>query len=529
MRAAAFAAVLGLPLICTPSARAQTSTSVWDGVYTTAQADRGAKAYTASCTFCHGAGLEGTGEAPGLVGAQFRSDFDGLTVGDLFDRTRTSMPQDAPNSLSAETYADILAYIFKTNGFPAGQKELDHRTPYLKAIAFIATNPHPGAASSPAASEQSGASGEARAQRSEPGVGSEPRLNRARRRPAPTPPADLDALTAANKASGVLSSSASDRRNAPDSQGNPYREIDDFLKLPSGRTMGSTSAVAVDSKGHIWVVDRCGQNSCADSTLDPIMEFDATGKFVKAFGGGQFNFPHGFFIDKNDHLWVTDGRAANGKGADILEFDESGKLLRTMGKPGVPGDGPDAFEAPNAILVAPDGTIFVSDGHEAGPSHAARIMKFDANGKFLKQWGSHGVEAGHFDAPHCLAMDTQGHLYVGDRWNNRIQVFDQDGKLLRIFTQFGRPSGIYVDQHDILYVTDSESRTPLGYGYHPGWKRGIRVGSVKDGIVTAFIPDPTPDQDNYATSGGEGIWVDTHGAIYSAQVKQKAIVKYVKQ
>jgi hypothetical protein len=516
MRAAAFAAVLVLPVIGTPSARAQTSSSVWDGVYTAEQATRGGKSYTESCAFCHGPGLEGTGEAPALVGAQFRSDFDGLTVGDLFDRTRTSMPQDAPNSLSAETYADILAYIFKANGFPAGQKELDHRTPYLKAIAFVATNPHPDAAPAPAAATTAQVSGQ----------GQQARQGR---RPAPAPPADLDALAAADKASGVLSPSASDPRNAPDSQANPYREVTDFLKLPSGRTMGSTSAVAVDSKGHVWVVDRCGQNSCADSTLDPIMEFDASGKFLKAFGGGKFNFPHGFFIDKDDHLWVTDGRAANGKGADILEFDESGKLLRTLGKPGVPGDGPDAFEAPNAILVAPNGDIFVSDGHEAGPSHAARIMRFDPTGKFLKQWGSHGVEAGQFDAPHCLAMDTAGHLYVGDRWNNRIQVFDQDGKLLRIFTQFGRPSGIYVDQHDILYVTDSESRAPFGYGYHPGWKRGIRIGSVKDGIVTAFIPDPTPDQDKYATSGGEGIWVDAHGAVYSAQVKQKAIVKYVKQ
>ncbi|HVB37828.1 MAG TPA: peptidyl-alpha-hydroxyglycine alpha-amidating lyase family protein, partial [Vicinamibacterales bacterium] len=265
------------------------------------------------------------------------------------------------------------------------------------------------------------------------------------------------------------------------------------------------------------------------STLDPIMEFDASGRFIKAFGGGMLNFPHGFYIDKDDHLWLTDVRAANGKGADVLEFDESGKLLRTLGKPGVQGSGPDTFSEPTAVIVAPDGDIFVSDGHEAGPGHSARVVKFDPSGTFLMQWGAHGVAAGHFDAPHCLAFDNEGRLYVGDRWNNRIQVFDQNGKLLGILTQFGRPSGVYIDQHDMLYVTDSESRAPFGYGYHPGWKRGIRVGSVKDGIVTAFIPDPTPDQDKYATSGGEGIWVDTHGAIYSAQVKQKAVVKYVRQ
>ena len=120
-------------------------------------------------------------------------------------------------------------------------------------------------------------------------------------------------------------------------------------------------------------------------------------------------------------------------------------------------------------------------------------MKFDAKGKFIKQWGEHGIGGGQFEVAHCLAMDKEGHLYVGDRWNNRIQEFDQDGKLLKIFTQFGRPSGIFIDKNDIMYSTDSESRSPMGYGYHPGWKRGIRIGSVKDGVVTAFIPDTDPN------------------------------------
>jgi hypothetical protein len=134
------------------------------------------------------------------------------------------------------------------------------------------------------------------------------------------------------------------------------------------------------------------------------------------------------------------------------------------------------------------------------------------------------------DVPHCLAMDSRGNLYVGDRWNNRVQKFDQTGKVLAIFTQFGRPSGIMIDQNDILYVTDSESRNAPGkYGHHPGWKRGIRIGSVTDGIVTAFIPDTDPNPDAGATSGGEGIWVDGKGVVYSAQVQQKAIVRYVRK
>jgi len=237
-------------------------------------------------------------------------------------------------------------------------------------------------------------------------------------------------------------------------------------------------------------------------------------------------FAHGFTIDRHDHLWITDGHVENGKGDDVLEFDQSGKLLRTLGKPGVSGDAPGLFHEPNAVLVAPNGDIFVSEGHTVGKGNA-RVDKFDANGKFLMQWGSHGSGPGQFEMAHCLAMDSAGRLYVGDRDNNRIQIFTQDGKFLGQMTQFGRPSGIAIDRHDILYVTDSESRPADGYGHHPGWKRGIRVGSLKDGVVTAFIPDTGTDP-NSSTSGGEGIFADSSGAIYSAQVGQKAIVKYVK-
>jgi mono/diheme cytochrome c family protein len=495
----------------------QAPASVWEGVYTAEQAARGASAYTQSCSACHGSDLTGIDEASPLRGGQFTSDFDGLTVGALFDRIRTTMPQTAPGSLSPESYADILAYLLKENGFPAGSKPLDHRSAFLKAIAFQAANPHPGAAAATSAAAPA-------ATAAAPPTPTGAQGGRAR-----TPPADLAALDAANRASGVLSPAASDPRNAPNSQPDPYHAVTGFLQLPAGRTMGSTSGVAVDSHGNIWIADRCGVNSCGDSQLDPIMEFDANGNYIKAFGGGMFNFPHGFYIDAADHIWMTDIRAQNGKGADVIEFDANGKVLRTLGKPGVSAEGPDTFSQPTAVVVAPNGDIFVADGHEAGAGHAARMVKLDASGKFVSQWGGHGVEGGHFDAPHCLAMDREGRLYVGDRWNNRIQIFDQSGKLLGILTQFGRPSAIYIDAHDVLYASDSESRAPMGYGYHPGWKRGIRVGSVADGKVTAFLPDTFADPDKAATSGGEGVWADASGNIFSAQVQQRAIVKYVKR
>ncbi|HEY2660180.1 MAG TPA: c-type cytochrome [Caulobacteraceae bacterium] len=454
------------------------SRSVWDGVYTDAQAERGAAAYEKNCAKCHGEQLTGTGEAKPLAGPEFLSTWNGLSMGDLFDRTRTTMPMDAPRSLGGETYADILAYVLKFNGFPAGHAELDHRGEFLAGVRIDAFKPS-AALSGPRF--VASAKAEATAQ----------------------PPAD-----------------------EPNSQPSPYGMETGFLKMPPGRTMGSSSGVGVDSRGHIWVAERCGANNCAGSALDPILEFDAKGKFIKAFGGGMFLFPHGLYIDRQDHIWITDGHSDGVKGAQVFEFDKTGKVLRALGRPGVSQEGPDTFFEPNAVLVAPNGTIFVADGHTPGKG-AARIVKLDANGKFIKQWGEHGAAPGQMDVPHTLAMDSHGRLFVGDRWNNRIQIFDQDGQLQGVWPQFSRPSGMFIDRNDTLYVSDSESRAPEGYGHHPGWKRGVRIGSALTGHVAAFIPDTEPNPDKGATSGAEGVWVDSHGVIYGAQVQEKRIVRYV--
>ena len=325
------------------------------------------------------------------------------------------------------------------------------------------------------------------------------------------------------------SSVLAEASNAPNSQPNPYRTIRDFFKLPAGRVMGSSSAVAVDHKGNIWVADRCGANNCAGSKLDPVMEFDKNGNFVKAFGAGKMLFPHGLTIDKDDHLWIADGHVAKGIGDVVLEFDQDGKVLRTLGKPGVSGSGPDTFHEPNAVLIAPNGDIFVADGHEPGAGHNARVVKLDPNGKFIKQWGSHGTGPGQFEMPHAMAMDSQGRLFVADRGNNRVQIFDQDGKFIASWEQFSRPSGVYIDANDVLYVTDSESTDKKGYGYNPRFQRGMRVGSARTGEVTAFIPDPDAGHANPDTSAGEGVWADKDGNIYGAEVGPKAVIKYARK
>ena len=302
--------------------------------------------------------------------------------------------------------------------------------------------------------------------------------------------------------------------------------------MPEGRTWGSTSAVEIDRDGKsIWVAERCGANSCAGSNLPPILKFDSNGNLVKSFGEGMFLFPHGIHVDKDGNVWVTDGfppgganqPATAGKGHQVYKFSPEGKLLMTLGKAGGARE-PDFFFQPNDVLVAPNGDIFVAEGHGGDNS---RILKFTKDGKFIKAWGKKGSGPGEFDQPHALAMDSRGRLFVGDRTNSRIQIFDQDGKLLDEWKQFSRPSGLYIDKKDVLYVADSESNDRGGYGQHPGWKRGIRIGSAKDGSVWAFIPDPSPG--TASTSAAEGVAADAAGNVYGAEVGSRALKKYVKK
>jgi sugar lactone lactonase YvrE len=255
--------------------------------------------------------------------------------------------------------------------------------------------------------------------------------------------------------------------------------------------------------------------------------FDPSGKLLKSFGAGVMAWPHGIYVDHEGNVWITDAvgyaPVPPGWGHVIYKFSADGKLLMNLGTKGVAGNGPDKFKKPSAVLVAPNGDIFVADGHDVDGNN--RIVKLSKDGKFIKEWGKAGGDTGEFRDPHALAMDSQGRLFVGDRGNSRIQIFDQDGKHLTTWTQFGRPSGLFIDENDILYCADSESNASR----NPGWKRGIRIGSVKDGFVTAFIPDPEPDQDNSATSAAEGVAVDEQGNVYGAEVGPQTVRKYVKK
>jgi sugar lactone lactonase YvrE len=313
---------------------------------------------------------------------------------------------------------------------------------------------------------------------------------------------------------------------------NPYQPGVDWGELPAGRKWGSTASITTAPDGTIWVTDRCGNSGAGGSTctgpsvnVDPIFQFAPSGKLLKSFGAGMFVSPHKLTVDAEGNLWMAD----NGSN-QVFKLDKDGKILLTLGKKGVAGAGIDEFDAPTEVAVAANGDIFVADGHTGGGLAIgnARVMKFDKTGKFLKTWGKKGMGAGEFDVPHTIAIDSRGRVFVGDRQNNRIQVFDPDGKFIAQWFQFGRPSGIFIDKKtDTIYVADSESRdgrtntglmalAQTGYGFNPGIRRGIRIGSARDGSVRAFIPDPCPYPYAGGSSLAEGVTIDADGNVYGA-------------
>jgi len=324
---------------------------------------------------------------------------------------------------------------------------------------------------------------------------------------------------------------------------NPYRLVDNWPTLPKSMNEGRWGELIradIDSKGNIWVFHRCfntepaGAATCVGRSEPPILEFNPTGKLLTSFGGGMFAFPHGFTVDAQGNVWASDANAnetvlglsakdSNGvtRGHQVFKLSPSGKVLMTLGQKGVARNGPDTFDQPSGIAVAPNGDIFVTDGHGKND----RVVKFSKDGRFLKTWGHHGAGPGEFDQPHDISIGgSQGRVFIADRSNSRVQIFDQDGNFIAAWKQFGRPSAVFVGKDDTLYVSDSQSNSTV----NPGYTRGITIGSAKDGSLKSFIPDPDLAQaDSTRISGASGIVADAKGTIYAADVGPHRLRKYV--
>ena len=313
--------------------------------------------------------------------------------------------------------------------------------------------------------------------------------------------------------------------------------ITNWGDLPEGREWGTTAGVDIDpNDGHVWAYERCGSGaltgggvSCDTNPVDPIFKFDRdTGEMLANFGEGIFVVPHGIHLDSVGNVWVTDfdGNDDGTKGHQVHKFSPDGELLMSLGTAGQPGTGPNQLNQPNDVITAPDGTIFVSDGHsgqnmtslqEIEEGRAAgltgRIVKFAADGTRIMEWGRIGLEHGEFRTPHALAWDAQGRLWVADRGNHRIEIFDQDGTYLESRYMYGRISGLFITDDDTVYAIDSES-SPTN---HPNWRNGVRIGPADRDVITAFIPPFERESRLYQGTAGEGVAVDADGNVYAAE------------
>jgi DNA-binding beta-propeller fold protein YncE len=320
---------------------------------------------------------------------------------------------------------------------------------------------------------------------------------------------------------------------------NPYRVIRDWAQI-EGRPWGGSNGVAIDHDGKsVWATDRCSPGTtpgCLGTKANPVHEFDESGKEIRSFGGGMFVWPHGIHVDRDGNVWVTDARAPGpedlrkfpgeqDKGSVVVKFSPNGTVLMTLGKPGVRGNPPGALTDPTDVVTDPNnGDVYVAESHTdvTDANLVGRISVFDKKGKFLRTIGKAGTAPGEFRTPHALELDSKGRLIVADRHNHRIQILTKEGRSLGEYDDFGRVSGLAIDKNDVIYTADSESTEKV----HPGWLRGIRIGSLKDGKVTMFIPAHKTDSPDGAM--GEGIAIDAAGNLYTAEAQLRGVTKYVK-
>lgn len=268
--------------------------------------------------------------------------------------------------------------------------------------------------------------------------------------------------------------------------------------LPAEIEWGQVPNVTIDKEGYIYAFHRSDP---------PVLKFDSEGNLVDSFGTPSWvALPHGFRAAPDGAIWATDFHRVLGH--TITKIDTDGNILLRLGGRGFPGAGPNTFYGPADVAQADNGNFFVVDGHWNN-----RVVKFDKDGRYMMEWGKKGTGPGEFNLPHTIVIDIRGRVLVGDRSNERIQIFTQDGEYITEWDQFGRPSGMFIDHNDVLYVADYEKL------------RGVTYGSAEDGTVSGFIEGSEP----------EGVVVDLEGNVYTGEVtggeggEGRIMRKFIKQ
>ena len=290
--------------------------------------------------------------------------------------------------------------------------------------------------------------------------------------------------------------------------GPSWRMTDSWGQLPDGVVWGQIISVEVDGEGNVYAFHRCSSNTCVDRTEPPLLKFNASGELLMAWGEGMLVWPHGFHLDREGNIWLTDGRDDDGRGQLVYKLSPEGEILMTLGTAGVAGDAQHTFNGVADVYVAEDGSIFVADGHVNN-----RIVKFSPEGEYLMEWGKTGSAPGEFAMPHALSMDSQGRLFVADRGNLRIQIFDQQGQFLEEWKQYGRPSGVTVTADDTILVASQNGENSE---LNPGYETGIYMGDARTGLVTGFIGDINTEN---VAKGADGV-------VYSGLVDGQLLRRY---
>ena len=290
--------------------------------------------------------------------------------------------------------------------------------------------------------------------------------------------------------------------------GPSWRMTDDWAQLPEGVVWGQIISVEVDGEGNVYAFHRCSSNTCVDRTEPPLLKFNASGELLMTWGAGMLVWPHGFHLDREGNIWLTDGQDNEGRGQQVYKLSPEGEILMTLGTAGVAGDAQHTFNGVADVYVADDGSIFVADGHVNN-----RIVKFSPEGEYLMEWGKTGSAPGEFAMPHALSMDSQGRLFVADRGNLRIQIFDQQGQFLEQWKQYGRPSGVTVTADDTILVASQNGENSE---LNPGYETGIYMGDARTGLVTGFIGDINTEN---VAKGADGV-------VYSGLVVGQRMRRY---